>query len=189
MGVPTRTLVLGGARSGKSGHAESLAVLEPVRYLATGRRDTTDEDWQRRIDLHRASRPNHWSTVETVTSLAGVISQPWDGTTVVDDLGTWLTGMLDDAQAWELPRGTVAPAVDDLVGAVTRCTSPLVLVSPEVGLSVVPESRSGRLFRDELGSLNSRLATVCDRVLLVVAGLALTLKEPPADFTTAKGTV
>ena len=80
-------------------------------------------------------------------------------------------------------------ALDDLVGAVTRCTSPLVLVSPEVGLSVVPESRSGRLFRDELGSLNSRLATVCDRVLLVVAGLALTLKEPPADFTTAKGTV
>ena len=189
MGVPTRTLVLGGARSGKSGHAESLAVLEPVRYLATGRRDATDEDWQRRIDGHRASRPKHWTTVETVTSLAAVIAQPWDGTTVVDDLGTWLTGMLDDARAWDLPRGTIAPALDTLVGAVADCTSTLVLVSPEVGLSVVPESRSGRLFRDELGLLNSRLAAVCDRVLLVVAGLALTLKEPPADFITAKGTV
>ncbi|MDI6629991.1 MAG: bifunctional adenosylcobinamide kinase/adenosylcobinamide-phosphate guanylyltransferase [Rhodococcus sp. (in: high G+C Gram-positive bacteria)] len=189
MGEPRRTLVLGGARSGKSGHAESLAVVEPVRYLATGRRDATDEDWQLRIERHRASRPKHWSTVETVTSLSGVVSQPWDGTTVVDDLGTWLTGMLDDAQAWELPRGTIAPAVDDLVRAVADCPSHLVLVSPEVGLSVVPESRSGRLFRDELGLLNSRLAAVCDRVLLVVAGLALTLKDPPADFIPAKGTV
>ncbi|OZC44765.1 bifunctional adenosylcobinamide kinase/adenosylcobinamide-phosphate guanylyltransferase [Rhodococcus sp. WWJCD1] len=189
MGEPTRTLVLGGARSGKSAHAESCAVTEPVRYLATGRRDHTDEDWQRRIDLHRASRPQHWSTVETVTALASSISEPWDGTTLVDDLGTWLTGMLDDARAWERPRGTITPAVDDLVGAVADCTSTLVLVSPEVGLSVVPESHSGRLFRDELGLLNSRLAGVCDRVLLVVAGLAMTLKEPPADFITAKGEV
>lgn len=189
MGEPTRTLVLGGARSGKSAHAESRATADPVRYLATGRRDPSDEDWQRRIDLHRASRPSHWTTVETVESLAAVVSQPWSGTTVVDDLGTWLTGMLDDAQAWDRPRGTIAPAVDDLVAAVAGCTSTLVLVSPEVGLSVVPESRSGRLFRDELGLLNSELAAVCDRVLLVVAGLALTLKEPPADFITAKGTV
>lgn len=189
MDVPTRTLVLGGARSGKSGHAESLAVLEPVRYVATGRRDATDEDWQCRIERHRASRPKQWSTVETVASLSGVVSQPWNGTTLVDDLGTWLTGMLDDAAAWELPRGTIAPAVDALVDAVAESTSALVLVSPEVGLSVVPESRSGRLFRDELGLLNSRLAAVCDRVLLVVAGLALPLKEPPADFITAKGTV
>ncbi|CCQ16123.1 Adenosyl cobinamide kinase/adenosyl cobinamide phosphate guanylyltransferase [Rhodococcus sp. AW25M09] len=189
MGEPTRTLVLGGARSGKSAHAESRATAEPVRYIATGRRNPTDEDWQRRIAGHRASRPTHWITVETVTSLATVVSQPWEGTTIVDDLGTWLTGMLDDAQAWERPRGTIAPAVDDVVTAVAQCSSALVLVSPEVGLSVVPESSSGRLFRDELGLLNSRLAAVCDSVLLVVAGLALTLKEPPADLITAKGTV
>ena len=189
MGEPTRTLVLGGARSGKSAHAESLATTGPVRYLATGRRDASDEDWQRRIDRHRASRPTDWTTVETITSLTTVVSQPWKGTTVVDDLGTWLTGMLDDAGAWELPRGTIAPAVEDLVTVVANCPSTLVLVSPEVGLSVVPESSSGRLFRDELGLLNSRLAAVCDRVLLVVAGLALNLKEPPADLTTAKGTV
>ncbi|MFI8565113.1 bifunctional adenosylcobinamide kinase/adenosylcobinamide-phosphate guanylyltransferase [Rhodococcus sp. NPDC078407] len=188
MGEPTRTLVLGGARSGKSGHAESLAVVEPVRYVATGRRNADDQDWQSRIDVHRASRPAHWSTVESVTTLAQVVAQPWRGTTVVDDLGTWLTGMIDDAGAWERPRGTIGPRVDELVGAVARCTSDLVLVSPEVGLSVVPESRSGRLFRDELGLLNSRLAGVCDKVLLVVAGLALTLKEPPADLITAKGT-
>ncbi|MCX6492052.1 MAG: bifunctional adenosylcobinamide kinase/adenosylcobinamide-phosphate guanylyltransferase, partial [Rhodococcus sp.] len=73
--------------------------------------------------------------------------------------------------------------------AVSDCRSTLVIVSPEVGMSVVPESRSGRLFRDELGVLNARLAHVCDRVLLVVAGLALTLKEPPADSLTAKGPV
>ncbi|MBY4402582.1 bifunctional adenosylcobinamide kinase/adenosylcobinamide-phosphate guanylyltransferase [Rhodococcus fascians] len=189
MAVPSRTLVLGGARSGKSAHAESLVTTRPVRYVATGQRDASDEDWQQRIELHRASRPPEWTTVETVTGLATVVAQRWVGTTMVDDLGTWLTGMLDDAAAWDLPRGTIAPAVDDLVSAVSDCRSTLVIVSPEVGMSVVPESRSGRLFRDELGVLNARLAHVCDRVLLVVAGLALTLKEPPADSLTAKGPV
>lgn len=172
----SRTLVLGGARSGKSFHAESLATDGPVRYVATGRRDDTDTDWQDRIDRHRASRPPEWTTVESSTNLPAVLALPWIGTTVVDDLGTWLTGTIDDANAWDLPRGSITPAVDELVTVVSACTNPIVLVTPEVGLGVIPETRSGRLFRDELGLLNSRLAAVCDDVVLVVAGIALTLK-------------
>lgn len=179
--------MLGGARSGKSALAEARAATEPVRYLATGRHDAADDDWERRIEEHRLSRPSHWTTVESDASLASAIAEPWAGTTLVDDLGTWLTGVLDDAHAWDRPRGTVASTVDELVSAVADCTCEIVLVSPEVGLSVVPETRSGRLFRDELGLLNSRLAAVCDEVLLVVAGLPLTLKGPKVHFPNVKG--
>ncbi|MGB6182465.1 MAG: bifunctional adenosylcobinamide kinase/adenosylcobinamide-phosphate guanylyltransferase [Rhodococcus sp. (in: high G+C Gram-positive bacteria)] len=175
----TRTLVLGGARSGKSGHAESLLAHHPVvRYVATGRRHVGDTDWDRRIDAHRGSRPAHWNTVEIAAhaDLVDALRDP--APTLVDDIGTWLTGAFDDMDAWDSPRGTVVSAVDDAVDAVARHPGPLVLVSPEVGLGVVPQSRAGRLFRDEIGSANARLAQVCDTVLLVVAGLATPLKSP-----------
>ncbi|MBY6709224.1 bifunctional adenosylcobinamide kinase/adenosylcobinamide-phosphate guanylyltransferase [Rhodococcus sp. BP-241] len=175
----TRTLVLGGARSGKSGHAESLlAGHAEVRYVATGRRNSADADWDARIDTHRRTRPEHWSTVE-ITSYAALSEALRDDVpTLVDDLGTWLTGALDDLRAWDSPRGTVVGAVDDLVTAVDRFEGPLVLVSPEVGLGVIPESRAGRLFRDEIGAANARLAQVCDAVTLVVAGLFVPLSRP-----------
>ncbi|MFC9788697.1 bifunctional adenosylcobinamide kinase/adenosylcobinamide-phosphate guanylyltransferase [Rhodococcus sp. NPDC127528] len=148
-----------------------------VRYVATARTDPRDDDWTDRIREHRLRRPPHWSTVESASGpgLAAVL-RSGDGPTLVDDLGTWLTAEMDAAQAWELPRGTLAPRCDDLVDAVARYPGRLVLVSPEVGLGVIPETRSGRLFRDEIGALNGRLAAVCDEVLLVVAGLALELK-------------
>lgn len=178
--VPKRTLVLGGARSGKSGHAEALLAGAPgdrVRYVATSRLDPADADWTSRVDEHRVRRPQSWSTVETASGpgLAEVLRADAPAT-LVDDLGTWLTAELDAAAAWDLPRGTVGPRVDDLVDAVSRYPGRLVLVSPEVGLGVIPETRSGRLFRDEIGALNARLAQACDEVLLVVAGLAMTLK-------------
>lgn len=178
-----RTLVLGGARSGKSAHAEGLlADLSPaahVRYVATARRYPDDRDWDARIDQHRRRRPGTWSTVETgldgglVDLLSARGPHP---PTLVDDLGTWITGVLDDADAWEAPRGTIAADVDGLVAAVASYPDRLLLVSPEVGMGVVPEHRSGRLFRDEIGALNARLADVCDDVILVVAGIAMPLK-------------
>lgn len=178
--APRRTLVLGGARSGKSGQAESLiggATDEPVRYVATSRLDPADADWAQRVHEHRVRRPATWFTVETASG-AGLAEVLRDGAppTLVDDLGTWLTAEMDAADAWELPRGTLAPRVDELVDAVAHYPGRLVLVSPEVGLGVIPETRSGRLFRDEIGALNARLARACDEVLLVVAGLAVTLK-------------
>lgn len=182
-----RTLVLGGARSGKSAHAESLFGALPddvaVRYLATARRHRGDADWEERIDGHRRRRPTHWTVVETArleNERGGLVEElsrtDWPAT-LVDDVGTWLTDVIDRANAWDRPRGTVAVDIDALVDRVRTYPRDLVLVTPEVGLSVVPESRSGRLFRDEIGALNARLAHECDRVLLVVAGLPLVLKD------------
>lgn len=174
----TRTLVLGGTRSGKSAYAENLvAHYEHVRYVATGRRDPSDIDWEARIDTHRARRPSSWTTVESPRGLSDVLATPTDCATIVDDLGTWLTGAIDDREAWDLPRGTITPESDALVNAVSQGIGTMLLVSPEVGWGVVPETRSGRLFQDEMGTLNRRLAAVCDSVVLVVAGQPLTLKS------------
>jgi adenosyl cobinamide kinase/adenosyl cobinamide phosphate guanylyltransferase len=103
---------------------------------------------------------------------------PADPPLLVDDLATWLTGVLDDAGAWERPDvpDGVGRRVAELVDAVAGCGGRAVLVSAEVGLGVVPATRAGRLFRDELGALNAALAAVCDEVVLLVAGLPLRLK-------------
>jgi adenosylcobinamide kinase/adenosylcobinamide-phosphate guanylyltransferase len=170
----SRTLVLGGTRSGKSRYAEDLLPGdEPVRYVATARRRADDAEWDARIDAHRARRPKGWTTVEEPDVAALVRSG--GGPLLVDDLATWLTGVLDDAGAWEQPVD-VSPRLDELVAAVRTAPGRVVLVSAEVGLGVVPTTRSGRLFRDELGALNAALARVCDEVVLLVAGLSLRLK-------------
>lgn len=179
--------MLGGARSGKSAHAEeltqALAGAGRVRYVATSHRDPDDHDWEHRIAQHRDRRPGSWLTVETAhrLDLADQLRSPTEAAaTLVDDLGTWLTVELDGAAAWESPRGSITPRTDELVASVRDYRGALVLVTPEVGLGVIPETRSGRLFRDEIGALNARLAQVCDRVVLVVAGLTMTLKDDPA---------
>ena len=179
--------MLGGARSGKSAHAEeltqALAGAGRVRYVATSHRDPDDHDWEHRIAQHRDRRPGSWLTVETAhrRDLVDQLRSPTEAAaTLVDDLGTWLTVELDGAAAWESPRGSITPRTDELVASVRDYRGALVLVTPEVGLGVIPETRSGRLFRDEIGALNARLAQVCDRVVLVVAGLTMTLKDDPA---------
>ncbi|HEY0815135.1 MAG TPA: bifunctional adenosylcobinamide kinase/adenosylcobinamide-phosphate guanylyltransferase [Pseudonocardia sp.] len=170
----TRTLVLGGTRSGKSRYAEDLLpATEPVRYVATARRHPDDDEWSARIDAHRARRPDAWITFET--SAIATLVESGGGPLLVDDLATWLTGVLDDAEAWERPVD-ISPRLDELVAAVRRAPGTVVLVSAEVGLGIVPPTRAGRLFRDELGALNAALAQVCDEVVLLVAGLPLRLK-------------
>jgi adenosylcobinamide kinase / adenosylcobinamide-phosphate guanylyltransferase len=166
--------VLGGTRSGKSGYAEHLLpAREPVRYVATARHVAGDAEWTARIDAHRARRPAAWTTVEDADLPA--LLRAGGGPLLVDDIATWLTGVLDDAGAWD--RGVdVSPQADALVEAVRAAPGRVVLVSAEVGLGVVPATRAGRLFRDELGALNAALARVCDEVLLLVAGLPLRLK-------------
>jgi adenosyl cobinamide kinase/adenosyl cobinamide phosphate guanylyltransferase len=174
-----RTLVLGGTRSGKSGYAEDLLPAgAPVRYLATARVDPGDREWSARISAHRDRRPPAWTTEESPDLPAALAGATAGESLLVDDLATWLTGQLDDAGAWESERpGPVFDGrVDALVDAVRRCPARLVLVSAEVGLGVVPATRSGRLFRDELGALNANLARVCDTVVLLVAGIPLTLR-------------
>jgi adenosylcobinamide kinase / adenosylcobinamide-phosphate guanylyltransferase len=173
-----RTLVLGGIRSGKSQWAEaaiahSAGAGQSVCYLATGATPDDDADWSARIAAHQARRPSHWLTVETAdvaTQLRSEATTP----TLVDDIGGWLTAAMDRRDAWT--GGSVAADVADLLDAVAMFGAPLALVSPEVGLTVVPHMASGRRFADELGSLNQQLAALCDHVVLVVAGQPLTVK-------------
>ena len=172
-----RTLVTGGVRSGKSRHAESLlADAASVTYVAAGP-TYDDADWAARIAAHRERRPAHWSTVET-TDVAGALRAA-EGPVLVDCLGTWLTALIDEAALWEAPSEEVEQhvltQVSALVDAIGSTDGSVVLVTNEVGLGVVPEHRSARLFRDLLGSTNQQVAAGCDEVHLVVAGRVLTL--------------
>lgn len=173
-----RTLVLGGIRSGKSSWAESAitaaAAAGRVRYVATGAVPGADDEWARRVAAHRARRPGHWSTVETA-DLPAALRADAHTPTLVDDVGGWLTAEMDRRGAWT--GGSVREATADLVGAVRAFAGPLLLVSPEVGLTVVPATAAGRRFADELGTLNQELAACCERVVLVVAGLPMTVKD------------
>ncbi|HZZ50948.1 MAG TPA: bifunctional adenosylcobinamide kinase/adenosylcobinamide-phosphate guanylyltransferase [Pseudonocardia sp.] len=175
-----RTLVLGGIRSGKSGYAESLLPSDAsVRYLATARWNDDDQEWSDRIVAHRQRRPQGWQTLERVPLARELVRGSGDPL-LVEDITSWLTGELDDAGAWEGSEDAVTSVgarVDELVRAVEQCPARLVLVSAEVGLGVIPATRSGRLFADELGALNARLAQVCDEVVLVVAGIPLTVRR------------
>lgn len=170
-----RTLVLGGARSGKSAFAESLMGTGPVRYLATAIPDPADTDFAARIAAHRARRPADWTVLDGADP-ATVLRTPHPEPTLVDDIGTWLTARLDARAAWDAPRGTITPDTDALVTAVAEYPGRLVLVTPEVGLGVIPATRSGRLFRDEIGTVNQRLARVCDEAYFVLAGLPMRVK-------------
>lgn len=173
---PRRTLVLGGARSGKSTLAEELlADRTDVTYLATGGGRRDDAEWLRRVAAHRDRRPGSWRTVETsdVAELLRSAAAP----VLLDCLGTWLTARIDLHGAWDGgPMERVEEDLDELVDAWRACPRPVVAVSNEVGSGVVPATPSGRLFRDMLGRLNARVAAESDAVVLVVAGLAVRLR-------------
>ncbi|MFU8849982.1 bifunctional adenosylcobinamide kinase/adenosylcobinamide-phosphate guanylyltransferase [Micromonospora sp. SL1-18] len=176
-------LVLGGIRSGKSEFAESLVADAPtVRYVATAPAgDPEDTEWATRLAAHRARRPGSWTTEETAADprrLAEVIAaaEP-DETLLVDDLGGWVTVLLDPAHQPADDPATIA----ELAAAVRASTARLVLVSPEVGLSLVPTTPLGRAFTDALGATNRAVADACDALVLIVAGQPAWLKPaaPP----------
>ena len=181
--LPPVTLVLGGARSGKSTHAEKLATASlhgaPPRqavYLATAQ--AGDVEMATRIVAHRARRGANWTTIEEPLKLdealasAAAHGQP----VLVDCLTLWLSNVM-------LGGGDVDQAADDLVRALEGVAVPVVLVSNEVGLGVVPDTPLGRAFRDAQGRLNMRMAERADRVILMTAGLPLTLKDRPAAIS------
>ena len=170
------TLVLGGARSGKSDVAERLAgaLGQPITYVATGSAPDGDADWAARVQRHRERRPSDWVTVEVgsgqnLGSVLGSLSGP----VLLDSLGTWLAAM-DDLGA----GGDQSVALRQALTARRSAGHPTILVSEEVGLGVHPSSEIGRMFRDELGTLNRLVAEIADSVLLVVAGRVLTLNDP-----------
>lgn len=160
------TLVLGGARSGKSGVAEELAGASgaSVAYLATARLNDEDHDLARRVAMHRLRRPAHWTTIECGDDLVGALTRV-SGAAIIDSLGVWLAA---------LPSMQCdATALCDFLGTYK---GDVVVVSDEVGLGVHPSSEAGRKFRDALGTLNQAVAQVADTVLLVVAGQVLRVK-------------
>jgi adenosylcobinamide kinase/adenosylcobinamide-phosphate guanylyltransferase len=181
---PRRVLVLGGARSGKSRHAELRLAAEPeVTYLAAGpyrpgAEPAADNDWAERVAAHRARRPSWWQTVESTDAAATLRSE--SGALLFDGAGTWLAAVMDEAGAWadgdgEQAKIQVAARVDELIEAWRQTRARVVAVSDEVGSSVHPPTRAGRLFRDQLGWLNQRLAAESEQTVLMVAGRVLTL--------------
>lgn len=166
------TLVLGGARSGKSRHAERLARETGLArvYLATA--EAHDEEMRARIAHHRQSRAGEgWTTLEVPLDLAGALMRETAPARVilVDCLTLWLTNVM-------LGGGAVSGAQTELVAALGAARGPVILVSNEVGLGLVPETPLGRDFRDAQGRLNQAVTEVCDHVVFVAAGLPLLLK-------------
>ncbi|MEU2396048.1 bifunctional adenosylcobinamide kinase/adenosylcobinamide-phosphate guanylyltransferase [Streptomyces sp. NPDC007369] len=180
--LPRRTLVLGGARSGKSLEAERrLAGFPEVVYVATSGTREGDAEWAARVGLHRERRPGTWRTVETC-ELAPLLSEGGPPL-LIDCLALWLTDAMDRAGAWDdavwagRGRKELQERVAELVAALRATRRTVVAVSNEVGSGIVPATASGRRFRDELGRLNAAVASECEHVLLVVAGQALVLKD------------
>ncbi|MFW0792834.1 nicotinate-nucleotide--dimethylbenzimidazole phosphoribosyltransferase [Gordonia sp. CPCC 205515] len=183
-GNTTRTLVLGGVRSGKSSYGESLlADAALVRYVATGPTTSSDTEWVARVAAHRSRRGDRYTTVES-TDLAGTLRDDRETPTLVDDLGNWLAAHLDATGGWTAEHVDLSAARDEICAAITAFDGDLVLISPEVGLSVVPPTPAGRRFQDELGALNEAVAAACDRVVLVVAGRVLELPQSAPTATT-----
>ncbi|AKE41599.1 adenosylcobinamide-phosphate guanylyltransferase [Corynebacterium kutscheri] len=173
-----RSLILGGARSGKSAFAESLIRSQPCLYVATARKFSGDTDFERRISLHRQRRPDHWLLDESHELVDILNDNSLPEYVLVDDLGTWLTHIIDRRNGWDSSHSVVKDDIAALCEAITHFPHDknLIVVTPEVGMGIIPEHRSGRRFRDEIGRLNEQIADICDSVFFVVAGQALQLK-------------
>lgn len=164
------TLVLGGARSGKSTYAESLisAKPSPWRYIATAQ--AFDNEMEERIATHRARRDEHWQTVDAPHDLAQALAAcPKGQPVLVDCLTLWLSNRM-------LAEADIDAETRKLADVLARPTGHWVLVSNEVGSGIVPENALARRFRDEAGRLNQKIAALADEVVLVVAGLPVKVK-------------
>ncbi|MFO1155014.1 MAG: bifunctional adenosylcobinamide kinase/adenosylcobinamide-phosphate guanylyltransferase [Rhodospirillales bacterium] len=170
--LPPITLVIGGARSGKSTYAEALiGATSTATYIATA--EAGDSEMAERIRLHRQRRAPGWQTVEEPLALAAVLVRcaQADRPVLVDCLTLWLANLMGAGRDVEAETRTLTDAFAALAG-------PVVFVSNEVGLGIVPDTPLGRNFRDAAGRLNQAVAAVADRVVFVAAGLPLVLKEP-----------
>ena len=169
------TLVLGGARSGKSAYAQrqaeqaAAATGRPPLMIATA--EAFDEEMRDRIDRHRTERGDGWRTLEAPLELAAAVCDlRADDIAVVDCLTLWLSNQM-------LADRDLSAAVNELALAFSACPAALWVVSNEVGWSLVPDNALGRRFRDEAGRLNQRIASIADSACLIVAGMKLDLQR------------
>jgi adenosylcobinamide kinase/adenosylcobinamide-phosphate guanylyltransferase len=169
--LPRLTFVLGGARSGKSRYAESLVMdcAPPWVYVATGQ--AYDDEMSARIATHRERRDERWRTIEAPLDLpAAIAAHGNEGHSVlVDCLTLWLSNILLAERDWN-------KALRSLVTALSNVDGPVVIVSNEVGLGIVPDNALAREFRDAQGCVNMQIAAIADRAVLIAAGLPLILK-------------
>lgn len=196
-GAKRLILILGGARSGKSSYAESLAAQvageRPVVYVATATAD--DDEMRERIARHRATRPSSWTTLETPTDPAAALAETAEarrvGVVLVDCLtllvsnvllGGSHTGFDPDHFDAVAAEERVHAAIGDLLAAYRFGSFTLMLVSNEVGLGVVPAYPLGRVYRDVLGRVNARVAAEADAVLFMLAGLPIEVKALSAAW-------
>ena len=166
------TLVLGGARSGKSRYAESLVTAIPGPWIYVATAEARDAEMAERIAAHQARRGAGWRTLETPRDVVGALTAHGTTPLLVDCLTLWLANAL-------LASADVDAEIERLEAALEQASAPLVLVANEVGFGIVPDNALGRRFRDLQGLLNQRIAARADRVVLVVAGLPLTIKGSP----------
>ena len=176
------TLILGGARSGKSSYAEKLAMESGAGVLYVATAQAWDEEMAERIAKHKADRPNHWQTLEAPQQVGHALQKlltPTIDTVLIDCLTLLATNVIlpipepiSDADA----TAAVLREVDALLEVYQNATGHWIIVSNEVGLGVVPPYPLGRVYRDALGRANQRLAAAADRVLFMVAGLPMVVK-------------
>jgi len=175
------TLILGGARSGKSSYAEQIAADhggDSVLYVATAQ--AFDAEMEAKIAKHRADRPAAWPTLEAPHGAgAAILDYDWNGAVVLLDCLTVLTSnvliQFEDPFD-EVVAGAIAGEVDALLACVEKLDAEILIVSNEVGLGLVPPTKLGRAYRDLLGWANQRLAAVADEVILMVAGIPMQVK-------------
>lgn len=164
------TLVLGGARSGKSRHAEALVAALPPPWIYVATAEALDDEMAARIAEHRARRDHRWQTVEAPREIARALgAAPLGSTVLIDCLTLWLSNVM-------LAGADPAHEFRELEAALDTARGSVVAVANEVGLGIVPDSALARRFRDAAGRLNQRMAARADRVLLLVAGIPLTVK-------------
>ncbi len=175
------TLVIGGCRSGKSGHAlklaEELAVAEGRQRIFIATCQPMDEEMRRRVAAHQAERPEGWRVIEAPEAVPEAVAENAGPGRValVDCLTLWISNLLlktDD------PEAHAAPA-RRLIDALKAARGPVILVTNELGCGVVPDNRLARMYRDMVGHVNAAVAAAADRVIWTVAGIPVTIKAPP----------
>ena len=172
------TLVLGGARSGKSYYAQQLAShFARVMFLATARR--TDAEMRKKIARHRRARPVSWRTIEAPVDLDKAIRSQSPNVDLI--LIDCLTVYVDNVAGTAKKRQPHAKdCIEEICDAIRACRASVIVVSNEVGSGIVPEYQSGRIYRDLLGQMNQKIAQIADRVVLMIAGVPLTIKDSNA---------